>query len=216
MVSRFLPDVARFDSLTVGFFFVALACLVAGLAWLGVLVVAALVKGWRRVRWPVGLLVLGAVVGAVPLTWTGVRDQIDLGPLDRTVDGERHLTLTGWAHPATEYRPALRPRLDAVVLHMANPDVTDEVVAELAGMGRLRELDLNDTGITDASLAVIAALPALESLKLARTKVTDAGFRAHLIGKESLTRLNVQGTAVTPETVAAWREARPDRRALGP
>ncbi|WP_182830400.1 hypothetical protein [Tautonia rosea] len=97
---------------------------------------------------------------------------------------------------------------------MANPDVTDEVVAGIDGMDNLRELDLNDSAVTDEALATIAARPALEALRMARTQITDAGFREHLADKESIDNLDVRGTAVSPETLTAWVAAKPGRRAL--
>lgn len=216
MTGRFLPDIARFDSLSIGVFFAALTCLTIALTWLTVLLVISIIKGWRRVRWPLGLLLVGLVVGALPLAWTGLRAQIDLGPLDRMVDGERHLTLTGWDRPATDYHAALATRHDAVVLQMANSDVADVALTDLALMNQLRELDLSDSAVTDASLPIIATLPALKTLKLARTKITDGGFTAHLANKQSLERLDVRATAIEPQTIAAWREVKPERRALGP
>ncbi|WP_152052789.1 hypothetical protein [Tautonia marina] len=213
-MNPYLPDVARFDSISIGIFFVAVACLAVAMVWLAVLFVIAVVKGWHRLRWPLGLLLIGLVVGAIPLAWTGLRAQIDLGPLDRQVDGERHLTLTGWDRPASDYDAALASRRDAVVLQMANPDVTDEVVAGIDGMDTLRELDLNDSAVTDEALATIAARPALEALRMARTQITDEGFREHLANKESIDNLDVRGTAVSPETLAAWVAAKPGRRVL--
>jgi hypothetical protein len=214
MLQQYLPDVARFDSWTIGLFFAAVTCLVIALVWLGVLLIVAIVKGWKRVRWPLGLLLIGILIALIPLAWTEVRTQIDLGPLDRLVDGQRHLTLTGWDRGSSDYQPVLASRRDTVLLQMANPDVTDAIVGELKDLKKLKELDLNDTAITDASLPVIAALPELKSLKLARTKITDSGFRDHISGMGSLENVNVQGTDVTPETLSAWTAAKEGRRAL--
>jgi Leucine-rich repeat (LRR) protein len=136
---------------------------------------------------------------------------IDLGPRDKVVAGERHLTLTGWDRK--DYSE-LTKRPDVVVLQMANPDVTDATLAYLKGLDRLKELDLNDTKITDEGLKILKDLPALATLRLKNTKITNAGFRDALAGKESLRQLDLTGTAVDRETVEAWKKAKPGRRAM--
>ena len=207
---------------------IGLALLVVG--WLWMVVVA-----WRqRAAWgvavllfpPAGLLfavghyavsrvplVLG-LVGLLAAAGPPVVNRllpVDLGPRDARVDGERHLTLTGWDRK--DYA-ILRERRDVVVLQMANADVTDETLRELQGLDRLRELDLNDTQVTDAGLAVLASLPGLERLRLANTRVSDAGFRQHLEPHPGLVELDLRGTGVTREAIAAWKGARTGRRAV--
>lgn len=136
---------------------------------------------------------------------------VDLGPRDVLVDGERHLTLTGWDRH--DYR-VLSARSDAAVLQMANADVDNETLRLLGDFKELRELDLNDTQVTDSGLALLAALPALERLRLARTHISDAGFKKHLMPLPGLVELDLRGTRVTPESISAWRAARAGRRAL--
>src|SRR5437899_2914318 len=72
---------------------------------------------------------------------------IERGPRDKLVDGERHLTLTGWDR--TDYADFLGRKPDAVVLQMANADVTDDTLALLADMTRLRRLDVSHSQVTD-------------------------------------------------------------------
>jgi Leucine-rich repeat (LRR) protein len=163
-----------------------------------------------RARVPVIVGLLGLLLLAGPPLVTRLVP-VDLGPRDRLVDGEQHLTLTGWDRQ--DYG-LLAERPDVVVLQMANADVTDDALLALPRFDRLRELDLNDTAISDAALAWVAALPALERLRLANTAITDAGFRSALVPHERLRELDLQGTAVTAETVSAWRAAAPGRRAL--
>jgi hypothetical protein len=127
------------------------------------------------------------------------------------VDGERHITLTGWDQK--DYG-LLGSKTDTVVLQMANPDVTDQALAPLPRMTKLRELDLNNTGITDEGLKVLKDLPALSMLRLKNTKITDQGFQESLAGMESLTRLELSGTSVSEETIQTWSKAKPGRRAL--
>jgi hypothetical protein len=100
------------------------------------------------------------------------------------------------------------------VLQMANADVNDQSLESLREMKSLRELDLNGTQVTDAGLEVLKELPALAALRLARTKITDKGFRSALFAKESLMQLDLRNTAVSPETIRAWREAKPGRHVV--
>jgi len=161
---------------------------------------------WR----PAAVLALGVALTAFPPIYTRLVP-IDLGPHERIVDGERHLTLTGWDREDYGF---LGSKSDAVVLQMANPDVDDAVVARLVGFDRLRELDLSGTKVTDEGLKALRGLPALATLRLKDTKITDAGFKEWLAGKDSLARLDLTGTAVADETVDAWRAAKPGRRAM--
>jgi hypothetical protein len=153
---------------------------------------------------------LGFLVLAAPPVLNRIAP-VDLGPLDKIVAGERHLTLTGWDRKDDSI---LAQRPDVVVLQMANPDVTDETLAYLKGFDRLKELDVSDSKVTDAGLKALKDLPALATLRIKNTKLTDAGFREALAEKESLQRLDLTGTAVDRETVAAWKNAKPGRRAM--
>jgi hypothetical protein len=159
---------------------------------------------------PLGLLLLGLLIAATPALYT-LLVTLDLKPRDKIVNGERHLTLTGWDR--NDYS-LLKLTPDVVVLQMANPDVTDQTVETLRGMKKLQELDLNGTQITNASLNVLKDLPALSALRLARTRITDRGFHDTLFSKSSLMRLDLSNTQISRETVQAWRDAKPGRRAL--
>jgi hypothetical protein len=169
---------------------------------------------WPRARGPLGLALSGGVVLAAPFAINRIGQHfIDYGPRDKLVDGEQHVTLTGWDRPPAEYA-GLRARPAIVVLQMANPDVTDDTLDNLDGMTKLRELDLNDTKVTDAGLAKLARVPTLETLRLKGTAITDAGFRERLMPLDKLRELDLRGTKVTGATVREWKAARPDRRAL--
>src|SRR5262249_965089 len=107
-------------------------------------------RRWQVFNGPVALLILAALL---------VRDALALGYSDRlnvfrerdkVVDGERHLTLTGWDK---EDYSALERCRDVGQLYMANEDVTDETLQYLEGMDKLRVLDLDNTKITDEGLA---------------------------------------------------------------
>lgn len=168
-------------------------------------------KHFTRVRRPFWLMMIGAVFVGVPFVINAVASQIDLGPREKTVDGELHVTLTGWDQ--SDYS-VLRARPNMVVLQMANADVTDETLEFLRDMQQLKELDVNDTQITDKGLSILKQLPALASLRLRGTKITDAGFQSELAGKESLMELDVRETPVESKTMRTWKNAREGRKYL--
>ena len=164
----------------------------------------------RRAAGPLVVLALADIVTAAPygVNWYAQR-YIDLGPREKLVEGELHITLTGW--DKDDYS-VLTARPDVVVLQMANADVTDATLEHLRGLQKLRELDLNDTQVTDQGLAVLAALPELQIIRLRKTKITDEGFRTHLLAKESLQELDVRETHLASKTMRAWKEVRKDTR----
>jgi hypothetical protein len=203
---------------------------VAALAWIWLLV-----RAFRQNRWwglgslvlppvgvgfaarhprkgvaPLALLVVCVLVAALPAIYT-LYVPLDLGPVDKIVDGQRHLTLTGWDRK--DYS-VIKLKPDTVVLQMANPDVTDATLESLKEMKVLRELDLSGTQVTDIGLKTLKELPALATLRLARTKITDKGFHDTLFGKDSLMQLDLSGTQVSRETGRAWHDAKPGRRVL--
>jgi len=164
----------------------------------------------RKGAIPLVFFLLCLLVAAMPALYT-LYVPLDLGPREKLVEGQRHLTLTGWDRK--DYS-LLRLKPDVVVLQMANPDVTDGALEPLKEMKALQELDLNDTQVTDAGLRILKDLPALARLRLARTKITDQGFHEALFPKDSLMQLDLRGTHVSRETGRAWRDAKPDRRVL--
>lgn len=196
-----------FASLELLFVVGCILMLIAG-AWM-LFVVAR--RRWRGMLLPlaVGLVGVAAIVSPAILA-RAVLD-FDLGPREKIVDGEMHLTLTGWDRESYE---VLKLRPDAVVLQMANPDVTDETLEYLLGMSKLRELDLNDTKITDVGLAILARFEKLEILRLRGTQITDDGFREHLIKLPSLKNIDVSQTAISAEVVDQWKAEGSRRRAL--
>jgi hypothetical protein len=166
----------------------------------------------RRAVGPLLLFLMAGVLLASPFAYNWYQEHyVDLGPRERTVDGELHITLTDWEQ--SDYS-LLRRRPQTVVLQMANADVDDGTLAYLEGMKSLRELDLSGTKVTDAGLAVLARLPRLEEVHLARTKITDEGFRSHLAGKASLRKLDLRGTAVKSKTKREWKKESPGRECL--
>jgi hypothetical protein len=157
------------------------------------------------------LLISGALLGA-PYAANYVNKKfMDVGPREKIVNSEPHITLTGWNR--SDYS-ILENKPGTVVLQMANPDVDDSTLAFLKGMAHLRELDLNDTNVTDEGLTILAELPRLEQLRLARTKITDNGFQKHLAAKESLLKLDLTGTTVKGKSKRDWKKARAGREYL--
>jgi hypothetical protein len=164
----------------------------------------------RRAAAPLILVALSVLVAAAPALYI-LTVPLDLGPREKLVDGQRHLTLTGWDRK--DYS-LLKLKPDVVVLQMANPDVTDQALESLKDLRTLQELDLSDTQVTDAGLEILKGLPALATLRLARTKITDQGFQDALFAQESLMQLDLRGTQVSRETARAWRDVKPGRRVL--
>jgi hypothetical protein len=183
-----------------------LALLVIGCVWL----IVRAFRHRRKAFAPLMLIGLGVAVTGFPPAYR-LLVPIDLGPREKIVNGQRHITLTGWDRK--DYA-LLRSRRDVVVLQMANPDVTDETLELLKGMNDLKELDLDNTRVTDTGLKVLKELPALSTLRLENTQVTDQGFKESLAAKESLQRLDLRGTRVSQETAQTWRQAKSGRQVM--
>lgn len=153
-------------------------------------------------------LISGVLLGA-PYALNYYNEKfVQLGPREKNVNGELHITLTGW--DGSDYS-FLEQKRSLVVLQMANPNVTDDALLYLRGMDRLRELDLNDSHVTDEGLSVVAGLPRLEELRLARTPISDEGFRKYLSAKESLLKLDLTGTKVKNKSKREWKKAKAGR-----
>lgn len=166
----------------------------------------------RAARKPLLVFLLAGLCLGAPFAITAYhRHFANFGPRERMVEGQLHITLTGWDQD--DYA-RLRLRPEVVVLQMANPDVTDATLDVLREATQLEELDLNDTQVTDKGLAILAELPALKVLRLARTKVTEEGFQQHLADRESLLQLDLSGTSVASKSLRAWKAARPERKYL--
>ena len=158
------------------------------------------------------ILMFGLLLGGLPylVNFAG-RYLIDLGPWEKQVNGELHLTLTGWDRK--DYG-VLKAKPQAVVLQVANPDVTDATLDFIGGMDGLRELDLNDTQVTDAGLVKLQSFKKLAALRLRGTKISEVGLREFLKHMDALMELDVRDTAASPETIREWKAAKPNRRAM--
>ncbi len=121
----------------------------------------------------------------------------------------------------------------AIKIQLSGPEISDDRIAQLSGMSRLRGLDirrsavtdaglahliglsglkyliLDRTAVTDDGLALLQRLPNLRTLSLDRTAITDAGL-VHLASVPSLQRLHVNQTRVTDQGVADLKKALPE------
>lgn len=79
-----------------------------------------------------------------------------------------------------------------------NRALTDEGLAQLAGLTGLEELVLKATHVTDSGLAYLRGLTALRKLNLSFTEVSDAGL-VHLAGLTHLHELGLACQRVTDD-----------------
>ena len=165
---------------------------VIGLCWMFIRLIEVWLRKmpWKRLKAPALLILLSLLMTGLPIVVNSALIRVtSLGPLEKIVAGERHITLTGWDRQ--DYS-VIANRTDTIVLQMANADVKDETLRYLPGLKQ----------------------PNLRDLRLARTKITDDGFRQYLLGKESLMNLDLTGTGVGSKTVREWKAANPERKAL--
>lgn len=188
--------------------FLGLLLSVAGLFWLvgrGLAVVLRR-RTMRQLLQPLLLLTAGLVVGVVPFAYQHAYLAIvGLGERERVIGGERALNLTGWDREGYDI---LKQKPDIVILEMGNKDVTDDTLAMLGDLPKLKELTLNDSSVTDAGLAKLASLPRLESLRIARTQVTVDGVRAFLATPPPrLRQIDVSGNDIPTSILRQWKNA---------
>jgi hypothetical protein len=96
------------------------------------------------------------------------------------------------------------------VLHLEKTPVTDAGLAHLKGLGNLTYLNIYGTAVTDAGLSQLSGLTNLKSLYVYETKVTDAGITAL---KSALPKLNiVKGVSAEElaKVIAKVEEKKPD------
>lgn len=189
--------------------------------WLGVLLALTFFLGtpliyglicFRQNKRPLMLMLAGTIIGAIPFAAEHVYDFVfGFGERERVINGDRHLTLTGWDR--RDYAVVLSRKKDVAVLEMGNPDVTDETLTLLREMPGLKELTLNDTMVTDAGLETLKTLPALESLRLARTKVTKEGISGFLAEPPpKLLQIDVSGNSIPASALRKWKNVDPEHR----
>lgn len=172
-----------------------------------------LLSGSRRVIAPLAVFVAGAALAVLPFVAT--RYVVPLLPRhswEKVVGDKLHVTLTGLAdfpYASLQSRPQI------AVLQMANADVTNETLDNLAGMSDLEELDISSSAIDDAGLAKLAKLPKLAALRLAHVhQISDDGFRQHLFQLNQLKELDARDTAIKRATLVEWKKAQLERSYL--
>lgn len=195
------------------FIFLGLLLAAAGLLWLVGRGLAVLLRRRtvRQLLQPALLLSAGLVIGAVPFAYQhAYLSIVGLGERERVIGGERALNLTGWDRGGYDI---LKEKTDVVILEMGNKDVTDETLAMLESLPKLKELTLNDSAVTDAGLARLATLPRLESLRIARTQVTAEGVRDFLAAPPPrLRQIDVSGNGVPSSILRQWKNAAGGRK----
>jgi len=83
--------------------------------------------------------------------------------------------------------------------------ITDATLANIAGLTRLRRLDLSWTGVTDRGLIHLRGLRNLEWLNLGAMYVTDAGL-VHVAGLTSLKHLELGDARITDNGLAHLKD----------
>jgi YHS domain-containing protein len=94
-------------------------------------------------------------------------------------------------------------------LDLANSQISDAGLANLAGLKNLTRLHLENTGVGDAGLAHLKGLTNLEYLNLYNTQVTDAGL-ANLTGLKNLKKLYLWQSKVTEAGAAELQKSLPE------
>jgi hypothetical protein len=90
---------------------------------------------------------------------------------------------------------------------------TDNLLAHVARLERLKQLHRPGFAVTDACLAHLGRLSALQFLSLDGTQVTDAGI-ASSTGLRGLKFLKISRTKVTDSGVAELRKSLPSLRVI--
>lgn len=124
-------------------------------------------------------------------------------------DLEVSLSLLGPEAGDADLAPLAELEPWVVSLDLSRTSVTDDGLAALDGLTRLRRLRLDWTAVTDAGLRHVSRLPSLELLNLVGTAVTDAGL-ARLASLAGLRRLFLWHTGVTPAGADALRAELPE------
>lgn len=149
------------------------------------------------------------------------------------VNGTQKRNSGMWVTSITDFDLGMIGSLKSLeVLDLGGSKTTDLGIEKLAGLGKLRDLNLSRTAAGPAGLAGIAKLPierlnlwrakrtndeamapltamrTLRSLDLSETAVSDRGLAA--LGGMPLEQLYLRGTAVTAEGVARFRKENPN------
>lgn len=102
---------------------------------------------------------------------------------------------------------------NVVYLNLAKTKITGRGLVHLKGLTQLRILHLEMTNVDDAGIAHLAGLDNLEYLNLYLTKVTDKSL-AHLKGMKKLKKLYVWQTKITDSGVENLKKSLPQLKVV--
>jgi Leucine-rich repeat (LRR) protein len=168
----------------------------------------------RRLTIGVSMVLLAAL--AVPMAWvsnharTQDRALVAIGRAGGFViydfqrDPEGMILNEGSSDPSLSWLRKVVPAhyyRDFNVASLRGTQADDDAIGQIAGLGQIEELYLNNSRVTDAGLAQLRGLKHLKFLDLVGTQVTDAGV-AHLSRLRELTYLRLSGTPVTDAGLA--------------
>ncbi len=165
----------------------------------------------RKALVPLILIVVGATLGGVPLTFGPLQDYfLHQEGRFRWMEGDQYLNLTGWSN--RDYSILKRKR-DIAVLELGNADVTDGLLVELKEMPYLKELTLNDSQVSDQAFGTLRSLEKLQRLRMARTKITKEGLESFLADPPpELKEIDVSGNKIPTSVLRKWKNADPENR----
>jgi hypothetical protein len=98
--------------------------------------------------------------------------------------------------------------------HQGPANITQRGIEAIASLHQLRVLQLGHNRFPAKSFALLAAMPAIEKLGLEFCPEINDEALEHLASWKSLRWVNLHGTKVTAEGVAALRKKRPDCQVL--
>jgi hypothetical protein len=98
--------------------------------------------------------------------------------------------------------------------HQGPASISDRAMDAIASLRQLRVLRLGHTKFSAKSFTPLAAMPAIEELGLEFCPEVNNETLKQIGGWKSLRRVDLYGTKVTAEGVAALRQERPDLQVL--
>ncbi len=105
--------------------------------------------------------------------------------------------------------------VNVIELILADTQITDEGLKEMAKLQRLETLQLSYTRVTDAGIKELAKSQQLGTLFLTDTQITDAGLK-DVAKLQKLKMLRIRGTKVTKAGMTELKEALPNCKIYGP
>lgn len=156
----------------------------------------------RNWKWP-GIVLLLAGLGFVGGCGTSEEPP-------KAVDSSKYQPVSpkqAWANAVEEVRTG-----ESEEIRLYKNPVSDAQLEELAGLEKLKRINLADSAITDEGLALIAKhAPQLELLRLGSPNITDAGM-SHVAEMKKLRFLHLINVPITdaglkPLATMSWLES---------